>query len=261
VRTIRAFVEITRLDTAFLGFLSVFVPYFSRTRDGKLAVTQALPILFACMSTFVANDLDDVERDAINHPKRPLPSRSLQPATATAIYFGCIAAALYATKHAINESLAFWYYGLIVLSVSYGYVVEFVPTLKTLYVGLCAAAPIAIVSAAFESEWSLKLVAAAVFVASVGRETCMDVRDRSGDRPSWISRQNPARVAVAGVGLQALGLVLLVPCVDRGLEALALALMVGVLVAARWYWFREHRLRLSIGLMKVQFALGLVFLL
>jgi 4-hydroxybenzoate polyprenyltransferase len=259
VRTVRALVQITRLDSAVLGWLSVFVPYLSRTRDAGSSAEYALPILFICMATFVANDLDDVARDAVNHPTRPLPGRQLPTAMATGIFFGCLGAALLTTKHLIQEDLAFWYYGLTIASVTYGYIVDSFAALKTAYVAACASIPIVIVSRAFPADSTLPLVAAAVFLATVGRETCMDIRDRRGDKPSIMHRMNATSLAIAALAMQLVALGVLAASVRTPLHVVALVAMTLTLGLASWCWFRV-RWTLSIALMKVQFALGLAFL-
>lgn len=259
MRTLRALVEITRLDSAFLGWLSVFVPFFSRTGDAWTSALQALPILFICISTFVANDLDDQDKDAINHPRRPLPSRQLPASVATIIFFVSLAAALFSIKHLIEVRIAFWYYSLTVTSVTYGYLVDSLPALKTVYVAACASAPIMIVSRVFPTDEGLLVVAAAVFLATVGRETCMDIRDRLGDRPSAMHRIGSTWLAAAAVTLQAVALIVMLAVVRRPLHVIALIAMALTLAIAILFWFRNRR-RLSISLMKMQFALGLAFL-
>lgn len=260
MRPLRAFVEITRLDTAALAFLSVFVPTFSRTSRFAFSVTQALPVLLICMSTFVANDLDDFDRDIVNHPKRPLPSRRLSKGVATFTYFGCLAASLYATEHFVAEQLAFWYYSLIVLSISYGYVVDNAQSLKTVYVAFCSATPIAVVALAYPGDKSLRIIAAATLLASIGRETCMDIRDRAGDGISVMSRFSPVSLGTAAFALQAVALTVLAPVARTPAHVAVLGLMALTLWMAYRVWFRSNRKRLSIALMKLQFALGLVFL-
>lgn len=259
MRTVRALVEITRLDSAVLGWLSVFIPHFSRTRDGWISAGQALPVLFICIATFVANDLDDVARDTVNHPKRPLPSKHLPAGVATVIFFVCLGAALFTTKYLIDGQLAFWYYSLAIVSVTYGYVVDSFPALKTAYVAACASAPIVIVSRVFPADTILPVVAAAVFVATLGREACMDIRDRPGDEPSIMHRLDATWLAIAAIATQSVALVVLAAFVRSPLQIVALVAMAVTLGGATWSWFRYRR-GLSIALMKVQFALGLVFL-
>lgn len=259
MQTVRALVEIVRLDSALLGWLSIFVPLFSRTGDLGHSAGQAVPVFLICISTFIANDLDDVSRDAINHPTRPLPSGRVSPELATVVFFGSLVAALFSTKHLIDVRLSFWYYGLTVASVTYGYVVDSLPPLKVLYVAACAAVPVVIVSRVFPDEGDLLIVALALFLATAGREACMDIRDRLGDNPSVMHRLNAHRVAAVALAAQFLALIMLATICSTPLQVGALAAMAATLGAAAWCWCRGRR-RTAIALMKTQIALGLAFL-
>src|ERR1017187_7491524 len=77
--TVRAIIQLTRVDSSVMGFLCLFIPVYARTGDVGLSLGRAIPLLFICMCTFIANDLDDFERDRINHPERPLPGHRLSP--------------------------------------------------------------------------------------------------------------------------------------------------------------------------------------
>src|SRR6266481_2021310 len=107
-----------------MGFLCLFIPIYVRTKDLAVSLGRAIPLLFICMCTFIANDLDDLERDQTNHPDRPLPARHLNPTVAAGLYFICLALSLFFTRHFADQRTAFWYYVLLTLSISYGYVVE-----------------------------------------------------------------------------------------------------------------------------------------
>jgi len=114
---------------------------------GIPASVEQFPLLFTCVCTFIGNDLDDVERDRVNHPERPLPAGELSAAVAGIMYFTCLSLALFSTRHYVTPGIAFWYYGLIAISISYGYVVECFPSLKAPYVAVVSSIPVLIVAA------------------------------------------------------------------------------------------------------------------
>src|SRR5436190_1089983 len=89
-----AALRLLRLDSSFLAYLAVLLSCWSRTGDLRGSSTKALPLLFASMAAFVANDVDDRERDEINHPRRPLPNGRLSPTFAVVMFFGCLGTAL-----------------------------------------------------------------------------------------------------------------------------------------------------------------------
>jgi geranylgeranylglycerol-phosphate geranylgeranyltransferase len=174
------------MDSGVLAFLCLFIPVYARSHDLAVSAGRAIPLLFICMCTFIANDLDDLERDLINHPDRPLPGRRLTPTAAGVLYFVCLALALFTTRYLVDQRIAFWYYGLATASISYGYVVEYLPSIKALYVAAAISIPIWIVATSYPDERRLYVLAAAGFFFALGRELCMDIDDRPGDVASMI---------------------------------------------------------------------------
>ncbi|MGH9948959.1 MAG: UbiA family prenyltransferase, partial [Pyrinomonadaceae bacterium] len=247
-------------DTSLLGFLAIFLPAYSRTGDAATSAERAIPLLFICICTFVANDLDDVDKDRVNHPDRPLPSGVIPKSVAVVIYFVCLGLALLSTKNYIADSVSFWYYGLIILSTSYGYVVESLPSLKAPYVAVVATIPIIIVAFLHLNEPKLYFIAGAVFLMNLGREICMDIRDRPGDAKSFVQRLNPSFLTIAAFAFQMIGLCLLSTQIINAATLVCVVAMTLALVAAGVAWIRFARQRLAILLMKSQFFIGLYLL-
>ena len=185
---LRAIFQLTRLETSLLGFLAIFIPLFVRNNDLSLSFRRAVPLLFISICTFVANDLDDIERDRVNHPDRPLPAGHFSPVFAVVLYFTFLALALFSTRYFISPGIDFLYYGAISLSISYGYISEYIPILKSPYVAIAATVPILIVAASYPNETKLYIVAGSVFLMTLGREICMDIKDRVGDPVSFMHR-------------------------------------------------------------------------
>ena len=119
MQILRAILRLTRLDSSLLALLAVFLPLWVRTGNLAQSLGRALPLLFSFMCTFIANDLDDVEKDRVNHPDRPLPARQITPALAAVLYFTCLALALFSTRCYVSPGIAFLYYSLIALLISY----------------------------------------------------------------------------------------------------------------------------------------------
>src|SRR5690348_2235674 len=135
-----------------MAFLCLFLPIYARTKSLIISAQRSLPMLFIFMCTFIANDLDDLERDLINHPNRPLPSRHLHTRVAAVLYFFCLGVALFLTKSFVDEHIAFWYYSLMVISISYGYIVEYIPSIKAPYVAAAISIPVCILVVSYSSE-------------------------------------------------------------------------------------------------------------
>lgn len=257
---VRAIIQLTRLDSSLLGFLAIFLPLLARTRDLTVSLTKAIPLFFICICTFIANDLDDIDRDRVNHPSRPLPSGHVTPFVALIFYFASLAAALLSTKHYVPPSIAFWYYALIAVSISYGYIVECCPSLKAPYVAIVTSVPILIVTAWYPAELRLRFIAGAVFLFTLAREICMDIRDRDGDDVSIVHELKPTPLAVAAFVIQFAGLVLLASQIHEGADVFDLGVMALILVISGIYWFACRKYKMATGLMKVQFFVGLYFL-
>jgi len=260
VLTLRAILQLTRLDSSLLGFLAIFLPLLVRTNDVALSLSRAIPLLFICMCTFIANDLDDVERDRVNHPDRPLPTGHLTPIFAAVLYFTFLAAALFSTRFYVTPGIGFWYYALITLSISYGYIVDCLPSVKAPYVATASSVPVLILAAWYPNETRLYLVAGSIFLLTTGREVCMDIKDRAGDATSFMHTLRPRPLAVAAFSLQLMGLILLAIQTRKLGDIIDLLAMAFLLVLSGVYWFRFASYKLAIVLMKLQFFVGLYFL-
>jgi geranylgeranylglycerol-phosphate geranylgeranyltransferase len=261
VQLISAILRLTRIDSSLLGFLAIFLPLAVRTNDLAWSLGRAIPLLFICACTFIANDLDDVDRDRVNHPERPLPARQLTPAVAVILYFTSLAAALFSTKYYVPPDIAFVYYALTALSISYGYIVDCLPGLKAPYVAAVTSVPVLIVAISYPEGPRLYAVAGAVFFLTLGREICMDIKDRPGDATSFLHRYKPKPLAVAAFSIQPLGLILLATQVRQKLgDVVVLLVMTFLLALSGVYWFRFARYRRAIILMKLPFFVGLYFL-
>jgi geranylgeranylglycerol-phosphate geranylgeranyltransferase len=260
VRTLWAILQLTRADSSLMGFLCLFIPIYARTKDLAVSVGRAIPLLFICMCTFIANDLDDLERDQVNHPDRPLPRRDLHRTFAAVLYFVCLALALFLTRRFVDERIAFWYYALVTLSISYGYIVECLPSVKAPYVALAISVPVFIVAVSYSEEKRLYILAGAGFLFALGRELCMDIVDRTGDIVSRMHSIRPGRLAIGAFVVQTAGLALLMMQVRRSLDVFAAAFMTLVLVVAGFFWFCLKRHNAANWLMKLQLLAGLYFL-
>lgn len=222
-------------------------------------MSKATPLFFIGMCTFIANSLDDIEKDQINHPERPLPSGHIRPPIAATLYFICLAIALFATKLYIEAGIAFWYYFLLSASTSYGYVIDFLPGFKSLYVAGATSVPVLIVATYYLGEKRLYLVAGAVFAFVLGKELCMDLVDRPGDRESFMHRIRPGTLAITAYSLQAAGLLLLAIQAQGVYHAICLILISLLFLLSSLSWFKFARQKNAIFLMKAQLVVGLYF--
>ena len=255
-----AILRLTRLDSSLLGFLAIFLPVLIRTKNLSLTLGRAIPLLFISICTFIANDLDDIEKDRVNHPERPLPAGHISPTTAAVLYFGSLGVALFSTKYYVAPGSAFWYYALFILSISYGYVVDCLPSFKAPYVAAAISVPVLIVASSYPDEPRLYVAAGSVFLLALGREICMDIKDRAGDATAFIQSLRPRPLAIAAFSLQMAGLLLLTIQIRRPGDVIVMLTMTALLILSSVYWFKFAGYRGAIILMKIQFFAGLYFL-
>jgi 4-hydroxybenzoate polyprenyltransferase len=257
-----ALLKTVRPPSTLLAFVSVLLPLLVRTNDLAWSVQKALPFLFGSMCTFIVNALDDLEKDAINHPERPLPSGELKPAFVAVVYYCCLAAALLSIRFGVGtHPISFLYYLLLVMAISYSYVVEYLPGIKPLYVALASTGPVVVLAQFYPRETGLYPVALAGFFFVFGRELCKDLPDRRGDPVSVLHTFEPRQIALISGVCQATGIVLLSFQVTTAARLLDLLLMGALLVLAYVCWLRWGRLAAALGLMKGVIFLGLFYLL
>lgn len=206
---LRAIIRLTRLSTSLLAALAIFLPLLARTKNLALSLGSAVPLLFIGICTFIANDLEDLEKDQLIHPERPLPARNLSAEFATILYFISLGAALFTTRYFVAQDVAFWYYGLAILSISYVYIIDGLPILKTPYVAAASSIPVLIVARLYPNGPRLYVIAGSVFLFTLGREICGDIQDRGGDSVTYLNRFEPVSLVVFAFVIQGLGLVLL----------------------------------------------------
>jgi 4-hydroxybenzoate polyprenyltransferase len=221
---------------------------------------RAVPFLFIAMCTFIANDLDDLERDKVNHPNRPLPAGKVTVAFAVVLYFTCLALALFSTKYYVEQGVDFWYYGLISLSISYVYIVNGLPGLKTIYVATALTIPVLMMATLYPNDPRLYVLAGASFLSILGRELCGVIQDRAGDVVSFMHRIDPKPLAIIAFSLQAVGLFLAATQIRELGDAIALLAMIILYLLSCLFWFKLGRDRLATALMKIQFFFGLYLL-
>lgn len=259
---ILAAVRLMRPSSTVLAFVALLVPVVTRTGDLGLGLRLSLPLLFASICTFIANDLDDQEKDALNHPERALPSRTLSPPLVSVAYFLSLAGALFATRFGVGTSrVTFLYYVLLVACISYHYVVEYLSSLKAAYVAAVSVLPVVILHAHFPLDRHLRLVALALFLFMLGREMLKDLPDRRGDPTSLLHSIPADRVATFAFISECLAVILLSLLVSALMAGAVLALMTALLLTTHWLWFRRRCPKPALQLMQLILFMGLYFLL
>jgi geranylgeranylglycerol-phosphate geranylgeranyltransferase len=258
--TLRAILRIARIEGSFLAFLAVFLPIYASTGHMAGSVERGIPILFICICAFIANDLDDLEKDRINHPERPLPRGYLSPTFATVLYFVSLGIALLSTSSYVERRTAWVYYLFTIIMISYRFIVEYLPTTKAFYIAVAVVIPVLVIAPVYPDRLRLYTVAGAAFFHVLGREICMNILDRLGDPHSFFHRfteKSQATVAFASMGV---GVILLTIQVKTPGDGFAVALFTILLAIAGFYWFRRSEHKRAVSITKIQMLVGLYFL-
>lgn len=261
MRNALSILRLARLDASMLAGIVVFAPLLSRTKDFEWSASQAVPLFFISLCTFIANDLDDSEKDSVNHPERLLPSGIVSPSVAATLYFIFLGIALFSTKIIVQQSISFLYYALFILAISYRYVVECIPVCKPFYVASVNAIPISIVAAYCPTEPQLYVVAGAQCLFVLGKEMCMDFLDRKGDPVSLMHRIGFGSLSVIAFSAQALCFMLLLWRFNKPVDVVALVVIFFLFSSTIFLWISAKGQRSAITLMKAQLLIGVYFLL
>jgi hypothetical protein len=120
--------------------------------------------------------------------------------------------------------------------------------------------PVLIIITYYPGETGLYRIAAAIFVFTLGRELCMDLRDRPGDPVSFLHRIEPKRVALIAFASQGAGLFIMALQITGLLDLVVALVMALLFVLACLCWFKLGWLKTATACMKVVIIFGLYFL-
>lgn len=258
--TLRAILQISRIEGSFIAFLAVFLPIYASTGHLSGSVEMAIPVLFICICAFIANDLDDMEKDCINHPTRPLPRGYLSPTFAAVLFFTSLGIALLLTSSYVELRTAWVYYLFTIFMISYRFIVEYLPTAKAFFIAGVAVFPVLIIAPVYPDKLRLYIFAGATFFHVLGREICMNVLDRHGDPRSFFHRFTDKSQAIVAFANMAVSVMLLATLVVSQEHIFIFAVFTILLAMAGFYWFGRSEFERAVSITKIQMLVGLLFL-
>lgn len=218
------------LTSIAVGFVAAIPVLMSG--ELALAMRVGLPFVLAASGAFAVNDFFDRQRDAINHPDRPIPSGRASPRTVLISGVIAFTASLgLAIFFAIPTVFGFQVAAALGAAL-YGATVAWVPILKGLHAAAIAALPILAGFVAVPGLAVERAFVIAVVLLFVARETLMDVEDAKGDSEYGVGTvavvAGAARARLMAIGLLALSLGFLFAAANsqrRLLAVVALAVM------------------------------------
>jgi len=204
--------------------------------------------------------LDDIEKDRINHPERPLPTGAISATFASVLYFGSLGLALLFTSIDINSGTAWVYYFFAILMISYRFITEYLPTAKALYIAIAAVIPMLIITPIYPHRVRLYIFAGATFFHILGREMSMNVLDRRGDPRSFFHRFTERSQGIVSFASMAVGLTLLTILAGNRKDFIVVAVLAILLAVAVFYWFIRSERKRAVLVTKLQMLIALALL-
>jgi len=219
--------------------------------SGSTAWLLSLPFTLIAMGGFALNDIHDREKDSVNRPSRALPAGILTlrqaKGFAAVLLFAALVSSLMLARNAGEAAL---YLLALAGVVVYSDLAKRLGWAKGAFSSMLSVLPLAFVAQSELITGLDVIVLGGAFVYVFGRELLLDVRDIEGDRRAGFRtiavRYGESTGALAGIGLQALGaLLILISAVVLGSNSqvlLAVATAVAVaLTAGWWYSVQRHR--------------------
>jgi 4-hydroxybenzoate polyprenyltransferase len=251
--------RLARIPSTAVAFLVVFLPTYVHTHDVKRSLAVSIPLALISICIFILNDLNDLDRDRLNHPSRPLPAGLLSLQGAAALYFTAFVACLAVVQIFIDPDLRYIYHAGFLIAINYGLIVDYIPKLKNAYVALCASLPLILVSILTRSDPSFG-AATGAFAFVLGREMLMDLRDAQGDGATVVKLFSSRMVTRFACALQGIGVLAFATTASTLLQLAATTLAL-VLFAFIWKQWRRGPQSLLLQLMKIQMICAIAFLL
>lgn len=257
---VHAICRLSRIDTCLLVFFTVFAPSYVHDKNLLQSFVLALPIFTMCICTFIINDVNDLEKDLVNHPNRPLPKKKLTVAFAVALYFLFVFLSLLLVKIFVPVDYVYIYLLFLILLTNYDYIVATFPYIKNFYVSVTTVIPIVILSYISPGNYDYAYVANALVFFTLGREMFMDIEDAKGDRNTFVKALGLKRSPIVASVLQWVGVVILACAVNNPVDVLAVAILALTLSAIQWAWNKSKSRETLIFYMKIQMLIGIYFL-
>ncbi len=254
---LKGIVQVCRVPSTTVAFLIVLIPEWIRSRDLEWSIVVSAPLALFSICIFILNDIEDFERDQVNHPRRPLPSGAVTKESAATVYLASFVSSLAVVHFLILPDLRYFYITGLAIALNYSLVVEYFPKFKTIFVSLCATFPLILLSILSMSPPKLAPIAGA-FAFILGRELLMDIRDAVGDGRTAIKLFTPGTATAIAFSLQAFALATFGITAASILEIVATFTSLAIFAVVLSGWKNGPR-KILLHLMKLQMLCAVPF--
>src|ERR1700743_1899592 len=170
--------KLIRFTKSFLSAFSVFLPTLVKTRNLSLSLTYSISVFTIVALGFIINDVNDIERDAVNNPDRVLPQKLITSEFAITIYYLMLLATLIVIKFFMPLNSVFVFMLYLVLIINYNYLVDSFPYLKNFYVLVISVVHLSIIFLLIPVNW---FFGGCIILNILCQEILLDLRDLRGD--------------------------------------------------------------------------------
>lgn len=181
-------IQTTRISTSFVISAIILLPIEKDINHITNVISLAMNLLFTSMGGFALNDFYDFEKDKINKPHRPIPSRRITEKTTlkVAILFLSLSL-LFSIYNTFNYSYGFLQILFLVAMILYNFVTKNFAMVKTIYTAFISALLVLYPILLYYFSFNYFLLPIATFFFILGREIFMDILDVEGDKKSGIT--------------------------------------------------------------------------
>ena len=253
------FYRLARIDSCILAFAIIAVPATFYKKSCFNAMILAAPILTIAICGFIINDVNDIEKDIINHPDRPLPKQEIRITTAVVLYFIFLAISLIMIKMFISGASVFYYIIFLLGFSNYNYIVNHLSFLKGLYVAVIGAVPIMIMIDSCNLGMINYCAVFGFVFFMLGREILMDVLDVIGDKNN-LALMLGSKAIICAFALQLLGLFTIVPLIDNISKTVLFFCLLGIMIIFILLWHVQRLQHSLIITMKWFFFTWILFI-
>ncbi|MBC7950289.1 MAG: UbiA family prenyltransferase [Rhodospirillaceae bacterium] len=243
-----------------MTFSAILLPRLAYGDMLEDAFTIALPSLFLMMAIFVLNDFNDRDKDAVNSPKRPIPSMLVSDNSAILLYFTLLFASMASILYIDSSFVKCIYFSFAIIGLNYDHANRQFPAIKNLYVACCFQLLTMLVVFDNPNVPRSILLCAAIFIHRLGIEMSMDIVDMKGDGRTIANIIGASNAVIASTALRLASAIAMIAAITTQAGAIIVALIFLCEALIFRLWRAEGYRRSAILVMKGEIALGVAFL-
>ncbi|MDD5017722.1 MAG: UbiA family prenyltransferase [Eubacteriales bacterium] len=243
-----SYVKLCRLFTSIVIMLIVFLPT-QKIYGVGVALIKSLPFLLISMYAFCLNDLNDIEKDKINKPHRPLAKGALSPLSVQlfiVLLSVCVTISIIIATPTLTELIL--YLSTFAGVSLYNIILKKLSLIKTFITACITTLPFIFVLYTCQYDSIFYLLPVAVMFFINGREIFMDILDIQGDKKSGLKtipiNMTKKFALIFAISSQVIGVIFIILLVTLHMKLiylfLCLFLIVSMILCYR-LWFSQKR--------------------